>query len=71
MQHSHADRPVAARPIQIDVDGEPLGVVVPHVDGFRFIAVTLPVFAIDGQIFESVDLARAAASAALEGDIAA
>ena len=66
MQHT-VERPVAAKPIVIEVRGEPLGVVVPTGASFRFVAVKLPVFAIDGQIFGSVDEARAAASAAMAG----
>lgn len=61
MQHTPVDRPVAARPITIDVAGEPVGVVVPSADGFKFLAVKFPVFAIDGEIFASVDAARRAA----------
>jgi hypothetical protein len=67
MQHSHLDKPTGNKPIAIEVDGEPLGVVVPDVNGFRFLAVRFNAFAIDGQVFESVAAARAAASAALNG----
>ena len=65
MQHS-VEQPTAAKPIVIEVRGEPLGVVVPATGGFRFLAVKLPVFAIDGQIFASVDEAKAAAGAVVE-----
>lgn len=60
MQHP-VERPPAQRPIVIEVGGEPLGVVVPAEGGFRFMAVKLPVFAIDGQVFGSIEEARAAA----------
>jgi len=60
MQHetlSHSRQP---RPVAIEVDGEPLGVVVPSEHGYRFLAVRLAAFALDGQIFETVDAARSA-----------
>jgi hypothetical protein len=66
MQHQSISRPPAPRPIAIAVDGEPLGVVVPADDGYRFLAVRLAAFAIDGQVFDSVEAARAAAGTALE-----
>jgi hypothetical protein len=65
MQHSRRDRP-DNRPIAIDVGGEPLGVVVPERDEFRFVAVRLNAFVIDGQRFKSVDAAREAARWALQ-----
>ena len=67
MQHTPVDRPVAAKPIVIEVAGEPLGVVVPNGGTFRFLAVRLPVFSIDGRVFESIDAARRAASVAAGG----
>jgi hypothetical protein len=51
-----------SKPIVIEVSGEPLGIVVPSDEGFRFVAVKFPVFDIDGWIFETVDDARVAAS---------
>ena len=71
MQHSHADRPVAARPVLIDVDGEPLGVVVRDGARFKFLAVKLPVFAIDGNVFDTIEDAQAAAVAAVAAEIIA
>jgi hypothetical protein len=65
MQHIPVDRPLAAKPIVIEVGGEPQGIVVPHGDLFRFVAVRLPVFSIDGVSFESIEAARIAASTAL------
>lgn len=65
MQYTVAQHPLQ-KPIAIDVEGEPLGVVIPSSDGFRFLAVRLPVFPLDGVIFESVDAARAAAADALD-----
>ena len=43
MQERSLDRAQAHKPIVIEVAGEPLGVVVPHADGYRFLAVKLPV----------------------------
>lgn len=65
MQHVFA-QPAPQKPIPIDVEGEPLGVVIPSNEGFRFLAVRLPVFPLDGVIFESVEAARAAAANALD-----
>ena len=67
MQHMPSGRPVDQRPIVIEVEGEPLGVVIPAAEGFRFLAVKLPVFAIDGQMFETVEAATAAATTAANG----
>lgn len=66
MQHTHVEKPNGNKPITIEVDGEPLGVVVPEEAGFKFLAVRFNVFAIDGQVFESVEAAQQAASAALD-----
>jgi hypothetical protein len=59
-----AERPATAKPIVIEVAGEPLGVAIPSGGKFRFMAVKLPVFAIDGKEFESIAAAREAAQAA-------
>jgi hypothetical protein len=66
MQHTPADRPADQRPIVIEVEGEPLGVVVHAGESYRLIAVKLPVFSIDGQTFASVEEAHAAATAAVQ-----
>lgn len=65
MQENSLDRAKAHRPIVIEVSGEPLGVVVPNAEGFRFLAVKLPAFAIDGQQFETVEKAHFAVSQAV------
>jgi hypothetical protein len=65
MQHQTFSRPPSAKPIAIEVDGEPLGVVVPENAGYRFLAVRLNAFAIDGKIFTTVEAARDAASEAV------
>lgn len=65
MQHAHVDKPNDSRPITIEVAGEPQGVVIPGDDGFRFLAVRLDAFPIDGQVFPSLDAARAAVQGAL------
>ena len=63
MQHQTISRQPSPKPIAIEVDGEPLGVVVPAAEGFRFLAVRLNAFAVDGRIFTTVDAARDAVSA--------
>jgi hypothetical protein len=68
MQHSHVDKPNGNKPITIEVDGEPLGVVVLEETGFRFLAVRFNAFAIDGQVFASIEAAQQAASTALAGE---
>jgi hypothetical protein len=67
MQESNLDRAKAQRPIVIEVGGEPLGVVVPQNDGFRFLAVKLPAFAVDGQYFPTVEQAHFAVTQAVKG----
>ena len=64
MQHTVAQQPLQ-KPIAIDVAGEPLGVVIPSNDGYRFLAVRLSVFPLDGTIFETVEAARFAAARAV------
>ena len=56
------------RPTAIEVGGEPLGVVVPDAEGYRFLAVKLPAFPIDGQHFPSIETAHFAVSQAVRGD---
>ena len=58
MQHETLPASSHPRPIAIEVDGEPLGVAVPLDEGFRFLAVRLAAFALDGQTFETIDAAR-------------
>lgn len=65
MQENSLDRAKAHKPIVIEVAGEPLGVVVPQEAGYRFLAVRLPAFAIDGQHFETVEKAHFAVSQAV------
>lgn len=67
MQHQIISRPQAPRPIAIEIDGEPLGVVVPHDEGYRFLAVRYAAFDHDGQVFSSVEDARAIIGASLSG----
>lgn len=68
MNHFPIQRP-STRPIQIEVDGEPLGVLVPEGDAYRFLAVRFPVFAIDGRTFTSIDEAIVAAGAAARNSL--
>ena len=65
MQHAHFEKPHSAKPIAVDIDGEPKGVLVAHDAGFRFLAVKLDAFGVDGQIFESIEAAEAAVRDAL------
>jgi len=64
MQHS-VSKPAGSRPVTIEVDGEPQGVVIPGPEGFRFLAVRFHAFGIDGQTFASVAAAQLAASRAV------
>jgi hypothetical protein len=66
MQYEPISRPRAVKPIAIEVDGEPLGVVVPSDEGYRFLAVRFAAFPLDGRIFESVEDARLTISASLQ-----
>ena len=68
MQHQTISRPPTPKPIAIEVDGEPLGVVVPADEGYRFLAVRLNAFAVDGRIFTPVEAARDAVSAIVHDD---
>ncbi len=67
MQHTHVEKPDGNRPIAIEVDGEPLGVVVRQDEGYRFLAVRYNAFVIDGQVFPSVEAARVAVTQAING----
>ncbi|MCD7059310.1 hypothetical protein [Pelagibacterium xiamenense] len=55
------------KPIVISVHGEPQGVVVPGDGDFRFMAVKLGVFPLEGKVFESVAAAQQAARALVDG----
>ena len=68
MQHQTFSRPPSAKPIAIEVDGEPLGVVIPADEGYRFLAVKLNAFAVDGKVFTTVEAARDAVSAVVHID---
>lgn len=71
MQYQTITRPPASKPIAIEVDGEPLGVVVPSDEGYRFLAVRFSAFALDGRIFESVEEAQATIGQAVHSGEAA
>ena len=60
MQHAHFEKPHSAKPIAVDIDGEPKGVLVASDKGFRFLPVRLDAFGVDGQVFASVEAAEAA-----------
>jgi hypothetical protein len=65
MPYTNVEKPNGSRPITIEVRGEPLGVVLPEAEGYRFLAVRFYAVSIDGRVFESVEAARLAASIAL------
>ena len=65
MQHAQFEKPHSAKPIAVDIDGEPKGVLVAHDSGFRFLAVRLDAFGVDGQVFASIEAAEAAVRSAL------
>ena len=67
MQHTHLQKPGGNRPIAIEVDGEPLGVVVRQDEGYRFLAVRYNALVIDGQVFPSVEAAKIAVTEAVNG----
>ena len=71
MQHGHFEKPHSAKPIAVDVDGEPKGVLVASGEGFRFLAVKLDAFGVDGQVFATVEAAEAALRESLRGQAAA
>ena len=66
MQENNLNRAERLRPIVIEVAGEPQGVVVPAEGGYKFVAVKLPAFAMDGQHFPSIETAHLAVSRAVE-----
>jgi len=71
MQENSLNRAERLRPIVIEVGGEPQGVVVPSEGGYKFVAVKLPAFAMDGQHFPSIETAHLAVRRAVEeGDAA-
>lgn len=71
MQENSLNRAERLRPVVIEVGGEPQGVVVPDADGYRFLAVKLPAFSIDGQRFPNIETAHLAVSRAVESGKAA
>lgn len=59
------------KPILIEVEGQPLGVVVAAQEGYRFVAVKFPVFPIDGKVFPTIEAAQEAAARLLSsGELA-
>ncbi len=66
MHENNLNRAVRHRPTVIEVAGEPLGVVVPEADGYKFVAVKLPAFPVDGQHFASIELAHLAVQQVVE-----
>ena len=67
MQENSFSKAETLRPTVIEVAGEPQGVVVPAEGGFRFLAVKLPAFVVDGQHFATVEIAHRAVREAVQG----
>jgi hypothetical protein len=65
MKENNLNRAERLRPIVIEVAGEPQGVVVPAEGGYKFVAVKLPAFAMDGQHFPTIETAHLAVSQAV------
>lgn len=68
MQENSFAKAETLRPTVIEVAGEPQGVVVPTEGGFRFLAVKLPAFVVDGQHFASIEIAHQAVREAVQGE---
>lgn len=66
MHENNINRAVRHRPTVIEVAGEPQGVVVPEANGYKFMAVKLPAFPIDGQHFPTIELAHRAVREVVE-----
>lgn len=66
MQENSLKQAERLRPIVIEVGGEPQGVVVPADGGYKFVAVKLPAFAMDGHLFPTIETAHLAVSQAIE-----
>ena len=67
MQENSLRRAETLRPTVIEVAGEPQGVVVPTEGGYRFLAVKLPAFVVDGHHFETIEIAHKAVRDAVQG----
>ncbi|WP_374627388.1 hypothetical protein [Devosia sp.] len=65
MQHAAFEKPHGARPIAVDIDGEPKGVLIAHDAGYRFLAVKLDAFGVAGRVVASIEAAAAALRDAL------
>ena len=69
MQENSFKTAETLRPTVIEVAGEPQGVVVPTEGGYRFLAVKLPAFVVDGQHFPTIETANKAVRDAIEGHV--
>ncbi|KQT44219.1 hypothetical protein ASG47_16810 [Devosia sp. Leaf420] len=67
MQENSFKKAETLRPTVIEVAGEPQGVVVPAEGGYRFLAVKLPAFVVDGQHFASIEIAHQVVRDAVQG----
>jgi hypothetical protein len=66
MQQSRIASGAAQKPMVVEINGEPMGVLVPAEVGYRFLAVRLPAFVLDGQLFSGLLEAQDALSLALD-----
>jgi hypothetical protein len=66
MQENNLNQAERLKPIVIEVGGEPQGVVVPADGGYKFVAVKLPAFAMDGHLFPTIETAHLAVAQAVE-----
>ena len=67
MQHHVQSPPPTTRPIAIEVEGEPVGVLVAVNEGFRFLAVRLAAFGSDGKVFPTPEAAQEAVAREIVG----
>lgn len=53
------------KPVMIEVAGKPCGIVTPLAVSYRFVAVRLEAFSLDGTVFSTVSEARSAVQRAV------
>lgn len=59
---------MSRKPLSIPLNGEPQGILVQEGAGFRFVAVRLEAFSLDGRAFPTVEAAERAIVEILEQD---
>lgn len=65
MQHTPIQHAQPARPLPLNIDGEPKGILIHDPRGYRFMAVKLDAFAVDGEVFDSIEAAVSAVRQAI------